>query len=198
MPVSSSVTWLSYDELAEALGIERESARRLVIRKRWRRSKGDDHKARVEVPNDELPARIRSPVTGGQSVRNMGDVTASEAGTQASDDTGGTNTVMASVSEQDRGDVTVTRVTAILTRDIEVLTRHIERLEAEVADLRVKVSDRDLVAGQLEGLKRLLEEAHRERDEVRHDRDRWREMATQRSGWWPFRRRARWRWWGAL
>ena len=63
-PVSSPVTWFSYNELAEALGIERESARRLVIRKRWKRFKGNDGRARVEVPNDELPARITPPVTG--------------------------------------------------------------------------------------------------------------------------------------
>ena len=193
--MTSPVTWLSYDELAEALGIERESARRLVIRKRWKRSKGNDRKARVEVPNDELPVRVTPPVTGEHPSQSTGDVTASEADARASDDTGEAKTVTASVSGQNTGDVTAM---VVLTRHIEVLTHHIERLEAEIAELRTKASDRDLIAGQLEGLKGLLDEARRERDEVRHDRDQWREIATQQNGWWPFRRRTGWRWWWAV
>ena len=47
---------LSYDELGERLGIERESARQLVLRKRWDRRKGNDGKARIAVPLDALPA----------------------------------------------------------------------------------------------------------------------------------------------
>src|SRR3954447_22087264 len=45
---------LSYDEIADMLGIERESARHLAFRRRWRRTKGNDGKARVEVPLEAL------------------------------------------------------------------------------------------------------------------------------------------------
>src|SRR5215218_767374 len=46
---------LSYDEIADMLGIERESARHLAFRRRWQRTKGNDGKARVEVPLEALP-----------------------------------------------------------------------------------------------------------------------------------------------
>ena len=50
----SDVTWLSYTELAERLGIGRQSARQLAIRKRWMRKPGNDGQARVGVPLEAL------------------------------------------------------------------------------------------------------------------------------------------------
>ena len=54
--VTDETILLSYDELAERFGINRESARQLTLRKRWARRKGNDGRARVEVPLDALPA----------------------------------------------------------------------------------------------------------------------------------------------
>src|SRR5215210_6728644 len=50
----SDVTWLSYSELAERLGIGRQSARQLAIRRRWMRKPGNDGQARVGVPLEAL------------------------------------------------------------------------------------------------------------------------------------------------
>src|SRR3954447_9283122 len=44
------VRWLSYDELASALGIKPSSAVRLSMRRKWPRRKGNDGKARVAAP----------------------------------------------------------------------------------------------------------------------------------------------------
>lgn len=50
--------WLTYDELGRARGIGRESAVKLVQRKRWRRVPGNDGVARILVPLDWLtPAK---------------------------------------------------------------------------------------------------------------------------------------------
>lgn len=46
---------MTYDELASALGITPDSARRLVARKKWQRSPGNDGKARIHVPPDAIP-----------------------------------------------------------------------------------------------------------------------------------------------
>lgn len=46
---------MTYDELAAALGIAPDSARRLVARKKWSRRPGNDGKARISVPADALP-----------------------------------------------------------------------------------------------------------------------------------------------
>jgi hypothetical protein len=45
---------LTYDELADRLGINRNAARVLVQRRRWRRSPGNDGRTRVHVPGEEL------------------------------------------------------------------------------------------------------------------------------------------------
>src|SRR5829696_6438315 len=51
------LVWLTYDELADRLGIERESARQQVKRRRWARRPGNDGKVRVGVPEEVLGAR---------------------------------------------------------------------------------------------------------------------------------------------
>src|SRR5215204_5102594 len=55
------VRWLSYAEMADALGIGRESARVLARRKRWPRRAGNDGKARIGVPEEEITARADPP-----------------------------------------------------------------------------------------------------------------------------------------
>ena len=45
---------LTYDELALVFGVTRKSARQLVSRKRWNRSKGLDGRARIHVPATAL------------------------------------------------------------------------------------------------------------------------------------------------
>lgn len=51
----SDVRWMTYDELATAMGIAPDSARRLVARKKWARRQGNDGKARIGVPADVIP-----------------------------------------------------------------------------------------------------------------------------------------------
>lgn len=46
----------TYDELAKALGIKRVSAERLTRVKRWKRTRGNDGKARVEVSVEDIKA----------------------------------------------------------------------------------------------------------------------------------------------
>src|SRR4051812_16762029 len=72
--MSDDVTWLDYDELARIFGIERESARRLGMRKRWARSKGNDGKARVGVPTEALPP-VTPSSTGERPAHGPADVT---------------------------------------------------------------------------------------------------------------------------
>lgn len=51
------VVWLTYDEISERLGIERESARTLTKRKHWARRPGNDGKVRIGVPAELLGER---------------------------------------------------------------------------------------------------------------------------------------------
>lgn len=163
--MSDEVTWFDYDDLARVFGIERESARRLVIRKRWKRSKGNDGRARVAVPTDALPP-VTLISTGERTVRGAGDVTGELRVGEGAHVTGETDKTVTGESPVDTPSEPVPEpVTA-------VLVRHVERLEAEIADLRTRVSDRDTIAIQVEALRAVL-------DEVRQDRDRWYEAATR-------------------
>jgi len=167
--VSDDVTWLDYDELARLFGIERESARRLVMRKRWARSKGNDGKARVGVPTDALPP-VTPTSTGERPVHGACDVTG-EAGERDEIHVTGQpeNPIPDDVAPHATPGPATPPVPAHVTN---VLVRHVERLEAEIAELRTRAADRDTIAIQVEALRAVL-------DEVREDRDRWHKAATR-------------------
>src|SRR5215217_121985 len=50
--------WLTYEEVAAAFHIGKESARTLVKRKRWPRRLGNDSLARIGVPEELIEARV--------------------------------------------------------------------------------------------------------------------------------------------
>jgi hypothetical protein len=68
--ITSDVTWMSYVELGRARGISAASAKRLAIRRHWRRHQGNDGTARVAVPATETSQREARPGD------DTGDVTA--------------------------------------------------------------------------------------------------------------------------
>ena len=146
------VTWLTYDELAERLGIERESARTLVKRKRWTRQPGNDGKVRIGVPDDTLEAR---DIPGDDVRDDPGHVPPLDP-------------VQSQVQTLDHAPGVA-----------EVLTRHIERLEVQIEAALKRATDRDavalerdLLAAQVEALRGALEVAGQ-------DRDRWHQLATR-------------------
>ena len=160
-----STVWLTYDELAERLGIERESARQHVKRKHWARQKGNDGKVRIGVPEEVLSAK-------------------SEPSTE-----GGTEPVQAPVQPpvQDPG------VMAVLTRHIERLETQLEeaiKRAGERDELMTQRdaarAERDIATTQVEALRAALAAAET-------DRDRWHNLATapkiesapaERRSWW--------------
>lgn len=57
--MADDVAWMSYQELADRLGIGIDSAKNLVRRKRWSRQAGNDGLARVGVPMEHLAEHDR-------------------------------------------------------------------------------------------------------------------------------------------
>lgn len=164
-----STVWLTYDELAERLGIERESARQHVKRKHWARQRGNDGKVRIGVPEEVLNAR-------------------SEPDTE-----GGTEPVQAPVQlpVQDPG------VTAVLTRHIERLETQLEEALRRAGDRDEVAKQRDLLIAQIEALndstKIQVDALRAALAAAERDRDRWHEVATakpenappaERRPWW--------------
>jgi hypothetical protein len=67
---TGDITWMTYADLGRARGISTASAKRLAIRRRWRRHQGNDGTARVAVPITEAnqrearPTPVTSDITG--------------------------------------------------------------------------------------------------------------------------------------
>lgn len=78
--VREDVKQLTYDGIAEIFGIERESARHLVLRKQWRRMKGNDGRARIEVPLNALPSSRPSDGPSHGTGDSMGEERADRTG----------------------------------------------------------------------------------------------------------------------
>lgn len=56
-----TVESLTYRELADRLGVKVESARKTVLRKKWRKVVGNDGTTRIQVPIEYLPSPKDSP-----------------------------------------------------------------------------------------------------------------------------------------
>jgi uncharacterized protein (UPF0335 family) len=138
----SDVKWMTYSELAEALGIGGASARNLVRRKRWQRKPGNDGLARVGVPLDHL--------TQYQKAADVAPPVDEEEGGPAD----------APVDGGGEGGV------------IQALNRHIERLENEIKNLKTEHSAERLRAAQVDVLNAILDAERKRADELRVERDR--------------------------
>jgi len=171
--VQSDVRLLTYDEIASAFTINRESARQLVARKRWARRKGNDGKARIEVPNDALETACVDP----DPLHDTIDNTSADPPRDPLQNAG--------------HDVCV----------VAVLSRQIERLEVDLIaakeELALVKTERDAeraVAAQVNVLKAVLEVEQRRAGELREERDKWHAAAMAPRGlfgWGWFRRAAR-------
>lgn len=151
---------LTYGELADRLGIEREAARQLVKRRRWPKWKGNDGQVRISVPEESLSDRSSTGLrpddeTGAEPVDNR-----IEAG------------VLPVLTRH------IERLEAQLDealkrageRDVIAAERDAARAERDVLAAQIEVL-RDSTSTQVEALRAALAAAER-------DRDRWHDAAT--------------------
>lgn len=150
----TDVRLLSYDEIAVAFGITRESARQLVIRKRWARTRGNDNKARIQVPIEALDTGRPSDDTGRYPSGDTGQITSHSTGQDPSE----SPSALAVAS---------------------VLSRHIERLEGELSDTKAALDAERAIAAQVEALRSVLEVERARMNAAEQDRDRWYAEAQQ-------------------
>jgi hypothetical protein len=121
--------------MAAELGIARESARQLAIRKRWQRQKGNDGRARIGVPEEEFTART-------------------------SDDTG--PNAASSPSPDPSADDTAPVI--VLTRHIERLERELSDVRERVSDRDNIAVQLEALRAVLEIERKRSEELREERD----------------------------------
>ena len=200
------------------LGIERESARHLAFRRRWRRTKGNDGKARVDVPLEALPQPGPATPLGSRPDSSTDSPTDIPAGALTGSETVLTRHIerleaMLTDAQARLADVEADRDVA--RGEARDAIRAREAVEAQLAALKAVLAveqqraedlkaDRDRWAVQgeqlvatvdplkntIETLKAALEAERGRFSELRDERDRWRMAATARRGWWPWRRSA--------
>src|SRR3954453_10178709 len=129
--------WLSYRDLAAALGIKTASARQLVKRHRWPRQIGNDGHTRIAVPEDVLASRAELTVTPGVEPRSEPGVEPTVA-----------------------GDADPTLREPIAT----VPVRHLDWLQREIEVLRERLAAQDGLALQVAALTATVAELRAERD----------------------------------
>jgi hypothetical protein len=89
---TGDITWMTYAELGRARGISPASAKRLAIRRHWRRHQGNDGTARVAVPVTEAVRRDEAVApTSDVTSDAPGDVTRDVTGWRVSGRRGGAN-----------------------------------------------------------------------------------------------------------
>jgi hypothetical protein len=164
--MSDDVRWLTYAELAEALGIGADSARNLVRRKRWSRKPGNDGLARVGVPVEHLERAAVDRAADG----------ASEGAADAGIDP---PTNPPADGPSDEGIVAI-------------LNRHIERLEGETGLLQSELFVERATAAQVGALQAVLAIERQRIAELRQERDRLldRMLTPPAPGVWARLRRA--------
>lgn len=74
---------MTYKELAERLDIKLASARRLVMRKKWSKNKGNDGQTRIVVPLDALQRRDDNPNDSHDDQRNDSEIKVLQAKLEA-------------------------------------------------------------------------------------------------------------------
>ena len=185
--------WLTYDEMADALGITKASARVHARRRRWPRRPGNDGRARIGVPEEEIAARTvpeSGPPSASSNVPRSDPKNAPRSNTKLTAD--------------------ARALIALLEERVSELTAENKEARATIDVLAAKAARVDMLESQIASLNALVaverERADRERQllekavaDAAADRDRWAAQATQLAaaqpqpvprGWWPFRRRA--------
>src|SRR4051812_40780756 len=173
------VRWLTYDEMAQELRITRESARQLTIRKRWPRRKGNDGKARIGVPEDDLTSDDTPPVTPPAP----SDATSSDP----SDELSPIRVLLRHIERLERELETVR----------EEARRDTDALKQERDTALSRASDRDSLSVQLDALNAVLVVERSRVEEWKAVADRFASQVEklavpdrQRRFWWPWRRSA--------
>lgn len=171
-----STVALTYEEIAERLGITVPSARRLVIRKRWSKSKGNDGLAVVQVPEEFLQRRDDKR----DDSRDDGpDDDATEA-----------ETALPAVPVPDPAIVVMeAALTDAMARlataqeQIVDLARQVGASQGELGALRSQMDD---VRQERDRWSALAESHQRQIAELQAEKA----AAATRRGWWPWKRRA--------
>ena len=163
--MDGTTRWLTYDDMAEALNITPDSARRLATRHKWPRRPGNDGRALVAVPEERLE-RPHEPRAEADSVDDGGDE-APEAGRDAR--------ALIGYLERRVGE---------LTGELSDARRAAEDARQDARDAHAAAEALRIKAGQVDVLTALVAAERAHLCEVRVDRDRLVALLAERPAPW--------------
>jgi hypothetical protein len=176
-----AVRWMTYAELADALGIGADSARNLVRRKRWARQTGNDGLARVGVPVEHLEEHgakfdrgsdapivspINPPIDGGTVAALESHVGSLQAEVGR----------LVALTADQRTDIEHER------RRAEILLDELARLRDNFAAVSKERDAEKLRAAQIDILENIIDLERQHKLEIRSERDKWEKVATAPRG----------------
>jgi hypothetical protein len=173
---------MTYDEIAAALRISPDSARRLVRRRRWAKIRGNDGFARVNVPIERLEAAARASEDDPEAARDDDITDNPEDDPPGADHDAGTGMLVAFLQA---------RVTELATelgdarQKIDDFQDRARRAEVRAAVAEAHLIERDQ---RIAATDAMLGEIRARMQSIQEERDRWYGVATARRGWWPWRR----------
>lgn len=194
MTATMSTTAMSYEEIADRFGITLLSARRMVHRRKWPKTKGNDGRAVVQVPNEFLDnhhGKHRDDHHGGHTDEHSGQ----------HDDKG-----TAGEAEADQSALMADMMARLVTAqdNLAKMAHKLGTAEGEIAALRAQADEARATivtltekASQAETLEALLDSERQRVDEWKAVADRFASQAEKlaaaaetRRSWWPWRRSA--------
>jgi hypothetical protein len=170
--VAGDTRWLTYKEMAAALGIDEESARRRAQRRKWPRREGNDGKARVAVPVDLL--------TRQEEVAARGDA-GDDAGDDAPDVPPDIAAALALVAQMAADTAAAHALADRRGEELAGLRQRVGQAEGEAAVLRQRVNGVEQWAARLEA----------ERDAIRAEFNAWTAGGPLVRAWRAFLNRRR-------
>lgn len=168
---------LTYDELALRLGITRQSARQLAMRRRWPRKPGNDGLARVSVPVEALTRTEAGKPTRSATGADTGKPTRPEAGVEAGVDT--------PTSGAD-----ARALIAVLESRITELQGRVSELDVEAKQGRAALARVDVLEARLAAEQQRVDEWKAVADRFATQAEKLASAAEARRSWWPWRRSA--------
>jgi hypothetical protein len=163
---------LTYETLAERLGINIASARRLALRRRWQKGKGNDGRAIVQVPEDFLQCRDDSRTDHHSGSRTD----AAETVAPLAPETALVSDLLTRLAAAQDEIVAMAHKLGAAETEIATLKSQADEVRASVATLTEKASRADVLQAMFDAETKRADE--------------WKAAATARRGWWPFRRKA--------
>jgi hypothetical protein len=133
--------WVTYAELAEARGIDKASAIRLTLRRKWQRQKDNRGIVRVMVPVDDL--------------RPSGDASNGTSADMSYEASADTERLVGTLEAR------IAALEADVTRERELAGEERKRADLATSELRLVAEARARAEGEVAGLREALMELRR-------------------------------------